>query len=84
MIQYTASTVEIPIIFTNCIIILKHMYDTSEDTTTVENTDFDEDKTQLLTGTELLKYFTGNAQPVKQPLSRRRIDWLYYLKRYVI
>ena len=58
-------------------------YDISDDTTTVENTDFDEDKTQILTGRQILKYFTGNAHPVCKPLSRRQPVWLKSLKQLI-
>lgn len=58
-------------------------YDISDDTTTVENTDFDEDKTQILSGSEILKYFTGNAHPVSKPLSRKRMLWFQSLKQLI-
>lgn len=58
-------------------------YDISDDTTTVENTDFDEDKTQILTASEILKYFTGHAHPVSKPLLRRRTAWLQSLKQLI-
>lgn len=53
----------------------------SDDTTTVENTDFNEDQTQILNGTERLKYFVEHAQPVNKPLSQRRISWISILRK---
>ncbi len=44
----------------------------SDDTTTLENTDFDEDKTQVLSGTERLKYFDDNLSTYFHTTERKK------------
>ena len=50
----------------------------SDDTTTQINTDFDEDKMQILTGSERLKYFTDTTSELnfEQAKTIRLVSYL--------
>ena len=45
---------------------------TLDDTTTLENSDLDEDKTQLLPGDKRLEYFGGNTESLLQGVPGRQ------------
>ena len=52
-----------------------------DDTTTQINTDLDEDKMQILTGTERLYFFTDAKSALTKPESRKRTGLISYISK---